>query len=92
MRGVLEYMIELEVFVGAENYLVIGLEFDAEILIVGDLLGNHGTYPDGHFDSCLLLFLIIDLSIHLSFKFYNSFLIRFIINSLQSASNFILFQ
>ena len=85
-------MIELEAFVGAEDNLVVGVEFDAEILIVGDLLGDHGTYPDGHLDSCLLLFLIIALSIHLSFKFYNSCLIRSIINSFQSPSNLIPFK
>lgn len=76
MAGVSEYMIKLEVFIRTEDDLIIGAEFDAEILIVGDLLGDHGTYPDGHFDSCLLLFLIIALSIHLWFKFYNSCLIR----------------
>lgn len=65
MRGVFEDIIKFEAFIRAEYDFVIGTEIDTKILIIGDLPGDHGTDPDGDFDSCLLLFLIIALSIHL---------------------------
>ena len=62
-------MVELVAFVRTENDFVIGAEFDARILVIGDFFGDHGTNPDGHFDSGFFLFPLFALRVHFGLNF-----------------------